>query len=87
MKKIILALAVLMTLALTSCNYCTRKWGGEQTIKLEPGEKLVEVTWKDANLWYLVEPMEDAYTPKTKVFKENSNAGVLEGKVTFIETR
>lgn len=54
MKKIILALAILITICLTSCNYCTRNFGGSTVIKLEPGEKLVEVTWKNSNLWYLV---------------------------------
>ncbi len=49
--------------------------------------KLVEATWKENNLWYLVEPMEEDYVPKTKVFIENSNAGMIEGKVTFVETR
>lgn len=87
MKKIILALAILITIGLTSCNYCTRNFGGSTVIKLEPGEKLVEATWKENNIWYLVEPMEDGYVPKTKVFKESSNAGMLEGTVTFIESR
>lgn len=88
MKKIILALAILITIGLTSCSkFCARNFGGYTEVRLEPGEKLVEVTWKDANLWYLVEPMEDDYVPKTKVFKESSNAGILEGTVTFIERR
>ena len=87
MKKIILALAILITIGFTSCNYCTRNFGGSTVIKLEPGEKLVEATWKENNIWYLVEPMEDGYVPKTKVFKESSNAGMLEGTVTFIESR
>jgi hypothetical protein len=87
MRKLVLALALLATVCFESCNYCTRKYGGSTVIRLEPGEKLVEVTWKDANLWYLVEPMEDGYTPKTKVFKEDSNIGMLEGTVTFIETK
>lgn len=87
MKKIILALAILITIGLTSCNYCTRNFGGYTEVRLEPGEKLVEVTWKESSIWYLVEPMEDDYVPKTKVFKENSNTGMLEGTVTFIERR
>lgn len=87
MKKIILALAILITLGLSSCNLGTAKYGGNMTIKLEPGEKLIDVQWKNNNLWYLVEPMEENYAPKTKVFKENSNAGAFEGTVTFIETR
>lgn len=31
--------------------------------------------------------MDDDYTPKTKVFREDSNFGVLEGKVLFIESK
>lgn len=87
MKKILFIL--LMFLCLTSCDqYLTRTMGGTTEIKLESGEKLVEVTWKgDGDLWYLVEPMDSNYIPKTKVFKESSNIGVMEGKVVFIETR
>lgn len=72
---------------LASCNQCmSRSFGGTTTINLESGEKLIEVTWKDdGNLWYLVEPMDSDYTPKTKVFKESSTIGVMEGKVIFIE--
>ena len=87
MKKIILAFAIFATIAFSSCNLGTAKYGGDMTITLEPGEKLVDVQWKNNNLWYLVEPMDDDYVPKTKVFKENSNSGVLEGTVTFIEIR
>jgi hypothetical protein len=54
---------------------------------LPKGEKLVEVTWKENSLWYLTEPMDDDYEPKTKSFREDSNLGILEGTVTFVETR
>jgi hypothetical protein len=56
-------------------------------IELDPGQKLVNATWKEANLWYLTEPMESGYVPKTKVFKEDSRFGVMEGKVIFHEKR
>ena len=47
-----------------------------------------EATWKgDGNLWYLVEPMDSNYVPKTKIFKESSMMGIMEGSVIFIETR
>ena len=59
---------IMMVFCLTSCEqYVTRKLGGTTTVKLEPGQKLVECTWKgDADLWYLVEPMDSDYVPKTK---------------------
>jgi len=89
MKKIkSVVLIILVAFLLTSCDqFFARRYGGDTTIKLEKGEKLVEVTWKEDNLWYLVEPMEPDYTPKTKKFIESSNYGVLEGSVTFIESK
>ena len=87
MKKYLLVW--LFCLCLCSCDqYVSRNFGGNTTIALQPNEKLVEVTWKDdANLWYLVEPMDDDYVPKTKVFKESSMLGVLSGSIIFIESR
>ena len=86
MKKFIVIL--LMFLCLTSCEQTiTRTMGGTTKIELEPGEKLVEVTWKYNDIWYLVEPMDSDYVPKTKVFKESSLFGICEGQVTFIESK
>ena len=86
MKKILFILFTV--LCLTSCDQMvTRNFGGTSKIHLEPGEKLVEATWKEDNLWYLVEPMDSNYIPKVKVFKESSLYGALEGKVIFYETR
>lgn len=80
---------IFAALMLTSCDqYISREFGGNTTINLQPGEKLVEVTWKNgADLRYLVEPMDSDYVPKTKVFKESSNLGVLSGSITFIESK
>ena len=86
MKKLIVIL--LMFLCLTSCDQSiTRTMGGTTKIELEPGEKLVEATWKGDDIWYLVEPMDSDYVPKTKTFKESSRVGILEGKVIFYEKR
>lgn len=90
MKKFLtLFVCALSIAALTiSCdNYMSRKFGGSTTINLEKGQKLVEATWKENSLWYLTEPMDSNYVPKTKIFKEDSNFGVLEGTVTFVESR
>ena len=86
MKRILFVL--LMVLCLTSCDQSiTRTMGGTTKIELKPGEKLVEATWKGDDIWYLVEPMDSDYVPKTKTFKESSRIGVLEGKVIFYEKR
>ena len=81
--------AVMLALVmLTSCeNLVTRNLGGSQTINLEKGQKLVEITFKDNDLWILTEPMDSDYVPKTKTFYEDSNLGVMEGKITIVEQR
>ena len=87
-KLIILSLFAVSMVSLISCdNWKSRKWGGSTTITLPKGEKLIEATWKESSLWYLTEPMDTDYKPKTKTFREDSNFGILEGTVTFVETR
>lgn len=87
-KKIALALAALiLTVSLTGCNAVTRKFGGTQTIKLEQGQKLVNVTWKDTDLWILTRDMQPNEQPESYRFKEDSNMGILEGTVKLIESK
>lgn len=90
MKKTLFAIA--LGILLFTCSSCTenlraRTYGGTTTVELDPGQKLLEVTWKETSLWYLTEPMEPSYEPKTKVFQEDSRFGVMEGKVIFVEHR
>lgn len=87
MKKFI-ALLILM-LCLCSCNeqIMTRQLGGEMTIELPPGQELMEVTWKENDLFYLTRPMAPDYVPVTKVFQESSSWGVMESTVYFKESR
>ena len=90
MKKFIFILCTIVSMfIMSSCtgNERAKAYGGTYTIKLDPGYKLVEATWKEASLWYLVEPMDSTDTPKTKIFKEDSSFGIIEGKVIFVETR
>ncbi len=90
MKKTLIVIAIgILLLACCSCteNLRTRRYGGTSVIDLEPGQKLMEVTWKEASLWYLTEPMEPGYEPKRKVFQEDSRFGVMEGKVVFVEKK
>lgn len=68
-------------------NYVTRELGGSQTITLEKGQRLMEITFKRNDLWILTEPMDSDYVPKTKTFYENSNFGIMEGKITIVEQR
>lgn len=86
--RIIITLVALLTIA-TSCTeqHMARRYGGKMKIELPKGEKLIMATWKEANLFYLTEPMDSGYIPKKKVFRESSNFGVWESEITFIERR
>jgi hypothetical protein len=87
MKK--LFLAIVMGVMVTSCteNDRVKTWGGEGTINLPKGQKLVNVTWKDTQIWYLTRPMDSNDVAETYQFQEESSWGVMEGTYNIIETK
>ena len=80
-------LIMLIMCCATGCQTATRNFGGTTTLKLEPNEKLEEITWKDDSLWYLTRPMRDDEEPEVHIFKESDSLGILEGTVKVIESR
>lgn len=89
MKKIF---GILMLVALVAIIGCTengraKNWGGEMELILEPNQKLVNITWKDADMWVLTRPMTDSDSAETYKFSENSNYGVMEGTITIVENK
>ncbi len=87
MKKILFVIALFVCMCSCTQNVRTRVYGGEMTIKLPPGQELMEATWKNSDLYYLTRPMSEDYVPVTKTFQESSSLGVLEGTVYFVESR
>ena len=80
MKKF-LTLAVILTVVFSSCtdNQRARNFGGTETIKLESHEKFINITWKQDNLWVIVQD-----TVSGVIYaKEKSSFGVLQGKVVI----
>lgn len=86
MKKKIL-LITLLSVLLTGCQAATKSFGGSMTLKLDPGQKLEEITWKDDSLWYLTRPMREDEEPEIHTFEQSSEFGIFEGTVTIIETK
>ena len=72
MKKIISITIIICCILLTGCNPVARKMGGDITVHLKPGEKLVNVTWKESSLWFLTRPMRANDTEETYKFKEDT---------------
>lgn len=87
MKKILFIIAIVLFCASCTEQEIARQFGGNITIKVPEGYKVTSATWKENDIFYFIEPMEDEYEPKEKKFIESSSFGVLESEVTFIERR
>jgi hypothetical protein len=87
MKKVLLGLFGIVLLVSCTGNQRARTFGGTETIQLEEGVRLVNVTWKGreggGDLWILTK--KDTTKATTYSFKEKSNFGVMEGEVIIIE--
>lgn len=88
-KKIIggIVLLVVMGFSLTGCKSLAKSYGGTITIDVPKGQKVIEATWKDSDVWYLTRPMREGEEPETFTFQEDSNLGIIEGKVIFKESK
>jgi hypothetical protein len=87
MKRIFLVMAV--AIFATSCtdNNRAKNFGGNMTVNLPKGQKLVTVTWKEGSLWYLTRPMEANEQPVESRFQEKSAHGFVEGAVIIKESK
>jgi hypothetical protein len=88
MKKLIALLVLVITFTSCTENYKTRMLGGTDTVQLESGKRLVNITWKSnsnisSDLWILTK--QDTTKPSTYLFEEKSSFGIMEGKVIVIE--
>lgn len=88
-KKIIggIALLVVMGFSLTGCKSVAKSYGGTISIDVPKGQKVIEATWKDSDVWYLTRPMREDEKPEIFTFQEDSNLGIIEGKVIFKESK
>jgi hypothetical protein len=89
MKKIYLLFSLLTILSFSSCTEQerARNFGGKIEIEVPTGYKVTSATWKETELFYFMEPMEEGYVPKEKKFVESSSYGIWESEVIFKEKR
>lgn len=87
-SKFIIALFIVLII-LTGCtsNSMTKKFGGTQTVMLDKGKKLVNITWKDNSMWIITKPMTANDIAETYEFGEKSNYGIIEGTVIIKEVK
>jgi hypothetical protein len=86
MKKVLILMGVVLMSSCTQ-NQRAKNWGGEATVDIPKGQRLIDVTWKEDQIWYLTEDMSEGYEPKTYNFLEESSYGMVEGKVIFKENK
>jgi hypothetical protein len=87
MKKIVLSLILLVSLASCTENQRVKSFGGTGTINLPQGEKLVNVTWKEDHLWTITRPMREGDVAETYKFHEDSSFGIVQGTYNIVETK
>ena len=82
-----IALCLVCALTFTSCTeqFRARNFGGKLKIEVPEGYKVTSATWKESELFYFLEPMEEGYVPKEKKFVESSSFGIFESEVVFKE--
>lgn len=78
-KAFAFASVLLCAVFISSCtkNKRARTYGGKEEITIKANEKLLNITWKESNMWVLTE---DTLT-HIKYFRENSSWGVWEGEI------
>ena len=77
MRKLTMVAITLLALASCTDNQRARSFGGTETVKLERNEKFINITWKQDNLWIIVQ---DTVTGDYYA-REKSSFGVMQGKV------
>lgn len=84
---VVIIIAIILCCVCCTSNHLAKKWGGSTTVCLEKGQKLVEITWKDDNIWYLTRPMREDEVAETYTFNESSSFGIFEGTITVKEEK
>lgn len=78
MKRIVFFTTMLLIYSCTD-NARAKRFGGSEEITLKPNEKLLNVTWKDSDMWILTQ---DTLTGKS-YFREKSSWGIWEGEIVI----
>jgi hypothetical protein len=86
MKKLLLILSFALMFGCTG-NIRAKKYGGTYNVDLPAHKKLVNVTFKDANLWFLVREAKFGEGVETFELIEDSSWGILNGKVIIKENK
>jgi hypothetical protein len=68
-----------------NCTPTRTNGGGTATVTVPVGEKFVNITWKNDNLWIVTRKAEPGEKPQVYHFREKSVYGAMEGDVVIQE--
>jgi uncharacterized lipoprotein YajG len=77
MKKLLVVLVSALILASCTENGRARRFGGTEEVSLKPNEVVLNVTWKDSEMWICTKDTVSGVV----YFREKSAWGVMEGTV------
>lgn len=80
------ALSLVLLVGCTE-NQRAKSFGGTANINLPANQKLVNVTWKNEQLWLLTKPMATNDVAESYTFKESSSFGLVQGTVVIVEKK
>ena len=87
MKTFMVMMIGMVLLVGCTANSRAKYCGGNVEFNLPANKKLVNVTWKDNAMWYLVREMRNGEVAETYEFCEKSGFGMIEGKVIIKEVK
>lgn len=87
MKKSILILLTSIVLIGCTENQRAKSFGGTANVNLPANQKLVNVTWKNEQLWFLTKPMATNDVAESYTFRESSSFGLVQGTVVIVEKK
>jgi hypothetical protein len=79
MKKLMMILVTMVVMSSCTDNARARHFGGTETLALNPNEVVLNVTWKDNDMWICTKDT----TSCVVYFREKSSWGMVEGAVVF----
>jgi hypothetical protein len=85
MKQTIFAIVFALVGASCTENQMAKQFGGTMRVELPANTKFVNATWKNDELWYIYRNRRADESAETVTMQEDSNFGLVEGKVLFIE--
>lgn len=91
-NKIVSALVAVVIIGIVSIgwscseNYRVKKWGGKAEIVLE-NKKLINISWKNNDLWLLTRVMKSNDNVEVYHYIEKSSLGILQGEYIIKEVK